>query len=131
MTPLDQGAATSAGEGTPHAPAPLGRATCPECGLSVPRRAANQLFCSPAHRDAWNTRATVRGKALTALAMVAHITRNGTRGDDAARETGRRAKSDAHQLIQRWRDEDRAAGRMGWPEYLARRYRTGFDPLTG
>ncbi|WP_230769501.1 hypothetical protein [Sphingomonas sp. Leaf4] len=68
----------------------------------------------------------IRGKVLTPLAIVARVTRNGTRGDKA---TGARAASEAATLIQQWRDDDAAAGRMSHPEYLARRYRTGFDPL--
>ncbi|MBD8677955.1 hypothetical protein IFT55_05800 [Sphingomonas sp. CFBP 13720] len=90
------------------------------------RRHPGQLFCTVAHRDAWNGRAAVRGRVLTPLAIVARVTRNGTRGD---RKTGARAASEAATLIQQWRDDDRAAGRMSHPEYLARRYRVGFDPL--
>lgn len=102
------------------------RPQCPECLSPFKRRHPGQLFCTVAHRDAWNGRAAVRGRVLTPLAIAARVTRNGTRGD---RATGARAASEAAALIQRWRDEDRAAGRMDHPEYLARRYRTGFDPL--
>lgn len=130
MTPLDQGAAASAAGRVQPVPAPLGRAACPECGASAPRRAANQLFCTPAHRDAWNTRIAVRGKVAQPLAMVARITRDGTRGSQVERDTGRRAASELRYLLQKWRDEDRAAGRMDWPTYLALRYASGFDPLT-
>ena len=99
---------------------------CPECRCTFVRRHPGQLFCTPAHGAAWNNRATVRGRVLTPLAIVARLTRNGTRLD---RETGSRAASDQHSLITRWRDEDAAAGRMSHTEYLARRYRAGFDPL--
>lgn len=102
------------------------RLPCPECLTPFVRRHPKQLFCTVEHRDAWNNRATVRGRVLTPLAIVARVTRNGTRND---RETGARAASEQATLIQRWRDEDRAAGRMDHPEYLARRYRAGFDPL--
>lgn len=85
-----------------------------------------QLFCTAAHRDTWNNRSTVRGRVMTPLAMVARITRGGSRGD---RATGRRARADMERLIQRWRDQDADAGRMAWPEYLRRRYAAGFDPL--
>lgn len=102
------------------------RPLCPECLSRFPRRHPGQLFCTVAHRDAWNGRAAVRGRVLTPLAIVARVTRNGTRGD---RATGARAASEAATLIQQCCDEDRAAGRMSHPEYLARRYRVGFDPL--
>ncbi|QIG79952.1 hypothetical protein [Stakelama tenebrarum] len=93
-------------------------------------KVANQMFCAPTHNAAWNNRATARGRVLTPLAFVARITRNGTRGSDEARKAGREASNQQNTLIQRWRDEDRAAGRMEWGEYMARRYRLGFDPLT-
>lgn len=102
------------------------RHQCPECLASFRKTHPGQLFCTPAHRDAWNNRATVRGRVLTALAMVERATRGGTRGDKA---TGKRARQQKDQLIQRWIEEDRKAGRMAWPEYLARRYAVGFDPL--
>ena len=112
-----------------HAPSEtaVGReCPCPECmALFVPTQ-PGQLFCSGAHRAAWNNRATVRGRVLTPLAIVARLTRNGTRGD---RQTGQSAGHHANTLILRWRDEDREAGRMPWEDYLARRYRLGFDPL--
>jgi len=102
------------------------RPDCPECRARFVPRHPGQLFCTAAHRDAWNNRQTVRGRVLTPLVMVARETRNGTRGD---RVTGARAASQAATLMQRHRDEDRAAGRLSHPEYLARRYRAGFDPL--
>ncbi len=112
-----------------HAPpeTPVGRERpCPECMAPFVPAQPGQLFCTVEHRAAWNNRATVRGRVLTPLAIVARITRNGTRGD---RNTGATASHHANALIQRWRDEDRVAGRMSWSDYLARRYRAGFDPL--
>lgn len=100
--------------------------TCPECLEHFARAHPGQLFCTPAHRDAWNNRATVRGRVLTPLAMVDRVTRGGSRGDVA---TGQRARQQKEALIQRWIEEDREAGRMSWPEYMARRYAIGFDPL--
>ncbi|WP_109808389.1 hypothetical protein [Sphingosinithalassobacter portus] len=91
---------------------------------------ANQLFCTPAHNTAWNNRATTRGRVLTPLSIVARITRNGTRGTSEARKAGREASNHHNTLIQRYRDEYRAAGRMEWPEYMRRRFAAGFDPLT-
>lgn len=101
-------------------------ALCPECLQRFPRGHPGQLFCSPAHRDAWNNRATVRGRVLTPLAMVERVTRGGSRGDT---DTGRRARQQKDALIQKWIEEDRAAGRMDWPTYLRLRYGIGFDPL--
>lgn len=104
-----------------------GRHRCPECMNSFKPHQSNQLFCSIAHRAAWNNRAAVRGRVITPLAIVSRLTRQGTRGDG---EIGRRASADLNLLIQRWADEDRAAGRMPHDQYLRRRYRCGFDPIT-
>lgn len=101
-------------------------ALCPECLQRFPRRHPGQLFCTTVHRDAWNNRATVRGRVLTPLAIVERVTRGGSRGDT---HTGKRARQQKDALIQRWIEEDRAAGRMTWPDYMARRYAIGFDPL--
>lgn len=105
---------------------PAASAVCPECLAPFRRRHPRQLFCSPAHQKAWNKRMAVRGAALCAFAMTGHITRNGTRGEPEARDAGRHAKSVAHTLIQRWRDEDRRAGRMAMPAYMARRIALGY-----
>lgn len=109
--------------------APFGAGECPECkpdARTFVRSHPGQLFCTTDHRDAWNARAATRGRKLAPMAIVARLTRNGTRGD---RATGARAAAEQHALITRWRDEDAAAGRMSHTEYLARRYRAGFDPL--
>lgn len=103
---------------------------CPECLKLFEPKVRNQLFCSTAHNTAWNNRATKRGRVLTPLAIAARITRNGTRGKPELREAGRQASNYYNLLIQNYRDEDRAAGRMPWPEYMMRRLNIGFDPLT-
>jgi hypothetical protein len=102
---------------------------CPECRKLFEPRVPNQLFCCREHNVAWNNRATARGRVLTPLSIVARVTRNGTRGTEEARKAGREASNHHNALIQRYRDEDRAAGRMEWPEYMVRRLRIGFDPL--
>lgn len=102
--------------------------TCPECGKLFEPRVVNQLFCTPQHNAAWNNRATMRGRTLTPVSMVARITRDGTRGTPEQREVGRRAASSHRRMIQRFRDEDRAAGRMEWADYMILRIRHGFDP---
>ena len=105
---------------------------CPECGTPFLPRKSGQLFCTPEHRDGWNNRTTVRGRVLTGLAIVARITRNGTRishgGTSHDLVYATRASRDEDRLIRRWIAEDRAAGRMEWPEYMRRRYAAGFEP---
>lgn len=97
---------------------------CPECQTAFAPKMWRSLFCCEAHRVAWHNRATVRGRVLTPLAMASYLTRHGTRGD---RATGKRAVTSQHQLIQRWRDEDRKAGRMSQVEYVRRRIKLGFE----
>jgi hypothetical protein len=77
----------------------------------------NQLFCSAAHNAAWSNRQTVRGRVLTPFSITAYVTRHGTRGTPEAREE--------HQLIQQYRDDDRKAGRMEWPEFMRVRVKLG------
>lgn len=101
-----------------------GRRRCPECLCAFVPRHPGQLFCAPSHRDTWNNRASVRGRVLTPLVMASRVTRNGTRG---IRAVGTRASNDANRLLQQWKEEDAAAGRMPWDEYMARRYAVGFD----
>lgn len=103
--------------------------TCPECGKLFEPNVRNQLFCTPAHKAAWNNRATVRGRVLTPLSIAARVTRNGTRGTPEAREIGRRASNAHNALIQQYRDEDRAAGRMEWTQFLIARVKHGLFDL--
>lgn len=100
---------------------------CPECMKLFEPKVANQLFCEPKHNAAWNNRATARGRVLTPLSIVARITRNGTQGKPEAREAGRRASNRHNQLIRQYRDDDRAAGRMEWTDYMILRIRFGLD----
>lgn len=101
---------------------------CPECRKVFEPKVVNQLFCCSAHNTAWNNRATARGRVLTPISMVAYITRNGTRGKtEEQREAGKKAARQHHYLIQRYRDEDRAAGRMEWADYMILRVKYGFD----
>lgn len=98
-------------------------ALCPECSQPFAPSQLRQLFCTADHKAAYHNRATVRGRVLTPLIMAARITRGGSRGDT---ETGKRARQDAEQLIERWVAEDRAAGRMSAVDYVALRLRKGF-----
>ena len=103
--------------------------TCPECGGPFEPNRHNQLFCRPQHKRDWENRATVRGKVLTPLSLVARVTRNGTRGSAEDRAIGKKASNAHNRLIQQYRDEDRAAGRMGWAEFLRARVRHGLFDL--
>lgn len=102
---------------------------CPECRKPFEPKVKNQLFCSPAHKNEWNNRATARGRVLTAYSVVAEITRNGTRGTPERREAGRHAARQKAQLIQRYRDEDRACAppRMEWADYMILRVKLGLE----
>ena len=102
---------------------------CPECGSVFQPRQANALFCCPAHKRAWNNRWTVRGSQLAQYAAVARITRDGSRGTPADRAIGKRAAAIHRRLIQRFRDEDRKAGRMPMPEFMAARLQHMDDPF--
>jgi len=115
----------NAAGGAAPASAPRLPRGCPEClaRVSSPQPAA--LFCSPEHKRAWHIRARSRGGVLLALAMAARQTRGGTRGPEHQRAIGRRARADADQLMQRWKEEDRAAGRMSAIDYITLRYRYG------
>lgn len=98
------------------------RRTCPECSTAFVAPQPGQLFCCLVHKRAYNNRWLKRGAVLAPLQAAARATRGGTRGDKA---TGARARCDADRLIQRWRDEDREAGRVPVVEYMATRYRLG------
>lgn len=98
---------------------------CPECLQPFPVGRGRKIFCCPAHKRAWEARSRLRGLQLYPFAVVARVTRGGTRG--AKIFTGTRAQRDADFLIQQWREEDAAAGRMSTTEYLDLRYRLGFD----
>jgi hypothetical protein len=95
---------------------------CPECLTAFARKQPTQLFCSPQHKRAYANRWTVRGAVLAPLYAAARATRGGTRGDTS---TGSRARADADFLVQKWKDEDAAAGRMPVTDYVAARYRLG------
>lgn len=95
---------------------------CPECGGAYLARQRNQLFCCNAHKRAYNNRWGKRGAVLAPLYAAARATRGGSRGDKI---TGAKARSAADHLVQRWKEEDQAAGRASAVEYVAARYRFG------
>ena len=98
---------------------------CPECGVAfaVPEANARKMFCTDAHRVAWNNRMTVRGRVLTPLVMAERITRS---GDSRDRASGILARQQSRRLMDKWVKEDRAAGRMAADTYFATRQRLGF-----
>lgn len=107
--------------------APKGARRCPECLVPVKPSAAagfRNMFCCAGHRVAYVNRNTVRGRVLVPLVMAARETRDGSRGDKA---TGQRVARQARALMQRYREEDNAAGRMGAAEYAALRHKLGHD----
>jgi hypothetical protein len=85
-------------------------------------RQGHQLFCTPAHKRAYNKLWEKRGAVLAPLYAAARVTRYGTRGD---RATGAKARRDSDLLVQMWIEEDAAAGRMPVTDYVAARYRAG------
>lgn len=101
---------------------------CPECMTRFSPRQANTLFCCPAHKRAWNNRWTVRGSQLAQYDAVARLTRDGSRGSPEDRAVGKRASGIRHRLIQRFRDEDRDAGRMPLPRFMRERLRVTDEP---
>lgn len=96
---------------------------CPECLGTFRLTQRHQLFCSRIHKRAYNNRLMKRGAVLAPLVILARVTRNGSEGRH--KEHGRRASRDSDQLIQRWRDDDKAAGRMDVLDYVAARYILG------
>ncbi|MCA3254805.1 MAG: hypothetical protein INF91_04205 [Alphaproteobacteria bacterium] len=108
-------------------PAPVARPIfrerrCPECGAAFSPAVYNQLFCASPHKLLFERRLAKRGFKLTALAMAARQTRDGTRGDV---ETGRWAARETRRLLQLWADDDREAGRPSAVEYVSLRKRLG------
>jgi endogenous inhibitor of DNA gyrase (YacG/DUF329 family) len=95
---------------------------CPECLAPFKAIQRHQLFCTKACKNAFHQRWRTRGAMLVPLAAADRATRGGTRGNTAI---GRRARGDSQMLLQRWREEDAAAGRMPMVEYMAERYRLG------
>ncbi|WP_052730452.1 hypothetical protein [Sphingomonas sp. SRS2] len=68
----------------------------------------------------------IRGRQLLPYAMADRMTRSGTAGDAAARETGKAARAVYQRLIARWAAEDKAARRMSMVDYVTR-YAKHFD----
>lgn len=128
QAPAHSAASAAEQEPVPVVAEAAGTRPCPECGGTYKVRHPAQLFCSIGHRDTWNNRSAKRGRVLLPFAQVARLTRDGTRGTARDRALGKRAASDAHRLLQRWRDEDIACGRMSAPDFLHARYRAGFEP---
>ncbi|MES2494601.1 MAG: hypothetical protein V4618_00675 [Pseudomonadota bacterium] len=100
----------------PTAPTQGNRA-CAECLAPYASAQPGQLFCCPAHREAFQDRLRVRGRQLAPLELAARATRGGSRGDKAI---GIRARQAAERLKDRWNAEDKAEGRMPMVDYVRR-----------
>ncbi len=63
------------------------------------------------------------------LDLAARMTREGTRGSPADRETGKAAANYRNHLISRFVEEDRAAGRTDPVAFVRKSLAHGWDPL--
>lgn len=97
---------------------------CPECLAEYARAHPRQIFCSKAHKQAFERRVYARGVSLVPAAMAARITRGGSRG--LHQPAGRQARRDAERAIDTWHAEDKAAGRMTMDAFYALRRRLGY-----
>ena len=97
---------------------------CPECLAPVTGSQAGKLFCTTAHRLAFQDRQKIRGRQLVPYAMADRLTRSGTAGSEEDRKIGKTARAVCQRLIARWAAEDKAAnkgrGRMSMVAYLSR-----------
>lgn len=82
--------------------------TCPECGVQFTKTARHQVFCTPAHKQAFYNLQTKRGTVIGPLLAVA---RAAGRYKGADRELGSYARTEADAIISRWVVDDRKAGR--------------------
>lgn len=98
---------------------------CPECLTPVHSRQPAKLFCSAPHKRTYANRWIARGAVLAPIAAAARATRDGTRGTADQRADGRQAARDARLLMQMWKEDDAAAGRLPAVDYMAFRYRHG------
>lgn len=97
---------------------------CPEClGAVDTSKDWRKMFCSEPHRTAFHNRQLKRGRTLVVLCMAERITRSGWCRRKAA---GILARQRSRRLMDRWAQEDRAAGRMAMDEYFETRERLGF-----
>lgn len=125
---LDSSAENARDEASATIGSTAASARCAECMSPFQRVQSAQLFCCREHKRAYNNRWLKRGAVIAPLYAAARMTRGGSRGDKI---TGARARGDAEHLVQRWNDEDRAAGRMAAVDYVAARYRFGLVEVAG
>lgn len=109
-------------DGPPEQPPLATGRRCAECPAHFAPRDAKQLFCGIPCKRAYNNRWLTRGAVLAPIYTAARVTRGGSRGDKAI---GRKARQAAEQLVQRWIEEDAAAGRLDAVAYVAHRLRHG------
>lgn len=110
-------------------PAPGSQWLCCECRAPLASVQPGALFCSPVHRTAYQQRMRVRGRQLAPYAMADRLTRSGTAGPEADRETGKTARAVTQRLIAKWAAEDKAAGRVSAVDYVRRLAKNHDVPL--
>ena len=81
---------------------------CPECGVTFDKVEKRQVFCSKAHGKRFYNLQTKRGTVIGPLLTVARMA---GRYSGVDKELGAYARKEADNLISRWIQEDRAAGR--------------------
>lgn len=92
--------------------------TCPECAQPFTTARADQTFCTPAHKAAFNNRNSARGRAgLTQAVLAWRAARN--RADDGG--VGKAAFGELCRLADEMLREDKKAGRDP-VAYIKRRY---------
>lgn len=107
--------------------------TCPECLAAFAPHAHGQLFCTPAHKRAWNNRWLARGGSGIMFAAIARATRNGTRGgSNGIMTAGWRSAQLFDRKLREWDDEDRTATppRMLLRDFMRLRWESGYFDLT-
>jgi hypothetical protein len=92
--------------------------TCPECAQPFVTTRADQTFCTPVHKAAFNNRNSARGRAgLTQAVLAWRAARN--RADDG--DVGKAAFGELCRIADEMLREDKKAGRDP-VAYIKRRY---------
>jgi len=87
--------------------------TCPQCGATFTPTHRAQVFCAPAHLNAFYNVESKRGRVLMAFAQTSR------RGKSGYTDTRKYALRQFNALLDRFNAEDRASGRN--PELIVAR----------